>query len=99
MPSDHTIVISGRYTARDDPSAASRKVLVEAARLTLAHGFRYFRISGSPVTSTRHALPSILPGANVVIEVYREGEVNPERPDVWDAEDVGTGLPSNREGS
>ncbi len=94
MAAGHTIVIAGRYTAGDDAAVASRKVFVEAARLTLAHGFRYFRIAG---WQGSQAMPSIQPGARVTIEVYRAGEADPRQPGVWDAMRVGNGdIPGAR---
>jgi hypothetical protein len=91
MTSDHTLVISGRYTANDEPALASRKVVVEAARLTLNHGFRYFKFAGSA-----QAAPSVRPGTDVTIQVYREGDVDPRAPGIWDALDVGTGEAMNK---
>lgn len=91
MPDAHAIVVSGRSTANDDAALASRKIMVAAARVTLNHGFRFFRIAGSP----RGAAPLIQPGADVTIEVFRDGEIDPRAPGVWDALTIGSGEVPN----
>jgi hypothetical protein len=85
-------VISGKGTAQDNPKEAARKVLIEAAAITLDHGYRYFEIVGaqgmSPNSSTA---PSIRPGADVTIKVFGAGEADPRMPGIWDAQAVGAG--------
>jgi hypothetical protein len=80
MYSGHTAVISGRGTAGYGEDDAIRKTLARAAAMTLDHGFRYFQIT-SPIK----------PGINVAIDVYREGEINPKKPGLWDAERIAQG--------
>lgn len=80
MYSERTAVISGRGTAGDSENDAIRKTLTKAAAMTLDHGFRYFQI----------ATP-IKPGINVAINVYRDGEINPKKPGIWDAERIAQG--------
>jgi hypothetical protein len=87
----HTIVISGRSTVGSDLNSATRKTLIVAARMTLDHGFRYFKIVGSQNAPSRSDVPLIRPGADVTIEVFREGEIDPRRPGVWDAQNIGAG--------
>lgn len=76
----HTAVISGRGTAGYGEDDAIRKTLARAAAMTLDHGFRYFQIT-SPIK----------PGINVAIDVYRDGEINPKKPGIWDAERIAQG--------
>jgi len=80
MYSERTAVISGRGTAGDSEDDAIRKALTKAAAMTLDHGFRYFQIT-----------TPIRPGINVAIDVYREGEINPKKPGLWDAERIAQG--------
>ena len=64
-------VISGKGTSQDNPKDAARKVLIEAAAITLDHGYRYFEIVGAPSMSLdSSALPTIRPGADVTIKVF-----------------------------
>lgn len=96
MPHERTIVISGRSTVGESRNDVTTKMLIFAARLTLDHGFRYFRVVGSPNASTRQRTLSIFPGADVTIEVYRDGEISQRSPGIWDAENIGAGdLPGN----
>jgi hypothetical protein len=86
LRNDHTAVISGKRTVGNSSREAARIILIQAARLTLDHGFRYFTIVCSPVAnSIRSGTPSIQPGADVTIRVYRQGEIDPLSPNVWDA--------------
>ncbi len=86
----HTAVISGRATAGSDPRAAFDAVLVQAAKMTVDHGFRYFGVAGSEGGNA----PAFRPGADVTIKVFREGEVDPARPGIWDAQQILTaGVP------
>ncbi|MDE1938178.1 MAG: hypothetical protein KGI68_04085 [Alphaproteobacteria bacterium] len=95
MRNDHVIVISGKETVGDSDRSATQKILTIAARTTLGHGFRYFRIIGTPYASSRGGALSIAPGTTVTIEVYREGEIDPQNPGVWDAVNIGVGsIPS-----
>lgn len=98
MQNDHTVVISGRNTAGYNAGDAAQKTLIEAARLTLDHGFRYFRIVGSS-NMYSGGPPSIRPGADVTIKVYATGEINPHSPGVWDAENIGAGSQSDETSS
>jgi hypothetical protein len=86
------VVISGKGTAQDNPRGAARKVLIEAAAITLDHGYRYFEIVGAEGMSTNSsALPTIRPSADVTIKLFGAGEVNPRPPLVWDAQAIGAG--------
>jgi hypothetical protein len=91
MFNDRTVVISGKRTVGDSTGEATQKILIQAARLTLDHGFRYFRIAGSQNVPGRGDALSIRPGADVTIEVYREGEIDRRSPGVWDAQNIGAG--------
>jgi hypothetical protein len=85
-------VISGKGTAQDNARDAARKVLIEAAAITLDHGYRYFELVGAPaMSSNSSALPTIRPGADVTIKVFGAGEVDPRPPVVWDAQAIGAG--------
>jgi hypothetical protein len=90
MLNDRLAVIAGRDTVGDNINDATRKTLVKAAAMTLDHGFRYFQIVGAP-ESVRGDVSSIRPGADVTIKLYRQSEINPQQPGVWDAESIGAG--------
>lgn len=88
MRDGNLLVVSGRSTADDSQAVASQKMLRLAARLTLDHGFRYFAIENAGV---RDGLPTLAPGANITIRVYRPGEIDPRRAGIWDATQVVAG--------
>lgn len=91
MRDERTAVISGRETAGYLQEAAVSKDLVLAAKMTVDHGFRYFRIAGS---SQQSAEGSIRPGMDVVITVFHEDEAIAQTAGVWDAEEIlTTGVP------
>jgi hypothetical protein len=69
-----TAVVSGRGTAHDSLDGATRKVLVEAAAITLDHGYRYFEVT-----------EPIHPGVDVTIQVYGAREIDPRAAGVYDA--------------
>lgn len=77
---DDTTTISGHSTAERSPAEARSIVLVEAASITLDHGYRLFRIE-----------TPIRPGAPVTIRLYREGEAGAGAPDVYDADAIAAG--------
>jgi len=85
MLNGRTAVISGRQTIDDSMNDASRKVMIEAAAITLDHGYRYFELA-DPVR----------PGADVTIRVLGTGEVGAHTAGVWDADAIAAGeLPPN----
>jgi len=94
MLNDRLAVIAGRDSVGDNVNNATRKTLVKAATMTLDHGFRYFQIVGGP-ESVRGDVSFIRPGADVTIKLYRQSEINPQRPDVWDAESIAAGKLRN----
>src|SRR5215469_7442400 len=75
-----SVVISGRGTVHDGLDDATRKVLVEAAAITLDHGYRYFEVT-----------EPIRPGANVAIRLYGAREINPRAVGVYDASSIAAG--------
>ncbi|MGA7710800.1 MAG: hypothetical protein WCA81_02785 [Rhizomicrobium sp.] len=92
MRGDHTVVISGHKIVGSNADAVSTNALVAAARLTLDHGCRYFKILGPNNTYLRRNAPlSLRPGADVTLAIYRESEINPQSPDVWDAQSIAAG--------
>ena len=94
MLDDRLAVIAGRDTVGDNINNATRKTLVKAAAMTLDHGFRYFQIVGAS-ESARGDVSFIRPGADVTIKLYRQSEINPQRPGVWDAVSIATGKLRN----
>jgi hypothetical protein len=94
MLNDRLAVIAGRDSVGDNVNNATRKTLVKAATMTLDHGFRYFQIVGGP-ESVRGDVSFIRPGADVTIKLYRQSEINPQRPGRWDAEDIAAGKLRN----
>jgi hypothetical protein len=86
-------VISGKGTAKDSARDAARKVLIEAAAITLDHGYRYFEIVGTEAMgSNSSGLPAIRPGADVTIKLFGAGDVDPRPPVVWDAQAIAAGA-------
>ena len=77
---DGSAVISGHNTVHASASDARETVLIEAASITLDHGYRYFQV-----------MTPIRPGADVTIRVYGMGEINPHLPGVYDANDIAAG--------
>jgi len=77
---DGTAVISGHNTLHASVSDARETVLIEAASITLDHGYRYFQL-----------VSPIRPGADVTIRVYSKGEIDPRAPNVYDANDIAAG--------
>lgn len=80
MRGERAAMISGRATAGYGENDAIRKTLTKAAAMTLDHGFRYFQI-----------MSPIRPGVDVSIKLYRDGEIGPKTPGLWDAERVAQG--------
>jgi hypothetical protein len=101
LKSGRIATISGHETAGLNSADASKKVLLEAARLTVDHGFRYFAIIGPPNPPTKHSGPDIsqarsipalssaasilVPGTDITIKTFRVGEVGRNRAGIWDA--------------
>ncbi len=86
--------ISGRETAGLVPDAARKKVLAEAARLTVDHGYRYFVILPGP--PQRNAAPgtvarpgpadtTIRPGMDVSFRALRKDQIGRGTAGVFDA--------------
>jgi hypothetical protein len=82
-------VISGKGTAGYNAADAERKILIEAAAITVDHGYRYFEIVAGDVRSNSALL--IRPGADVTIKLFGAGEVDPHAAGVWDALAIGAG--------
>jgi len=92
MRSDRVVVISGKSTIGISAQDATQKMFIKAARLTLDHGCRYFTIVDSlNAYPNRTGAPPIRPGANLAIRVYRQGEIDPRTPGVWDAQSIAAG--------
>ena len=78
-----TAVISGRNTVHASANETMRTVLVEAAAITVDHGYRYFKL-----------MAPVRPGADVPIRVFGAGEA-PDAPNVYDADAIAAGrLPA-----
>ena len=91
LRADGTTVVAGSKTAGMSGPDAMRAVLAVGARLTVDHGARYFRIVGTE--SFYGTSSSVRPGANVAIRVYQPGEIQPDAPGVWDAQQILTSGP------
>jgi len=76
----NTTVISGRNTAHASAADARRTVLVEAAAITVDHGYRYFEV-----------MTPVRPGADVTIRVYGQREIDAGAPNVYDANAIASG--------
>lgn len=77
---DQTTVISGHNTVHASAADARETVLIEAASITVDHGYRLFQL-----------MTPIRPGADVTIRVYGKGEVDPHAPNVYDADAIAAG--------
>ena len=75
-------VVAGKETAGLDDKAAAQKVLVEAARLTIDHGYRYFTLLPGAKTSATASRDVIHAGQTVQFQILRRAR--PGR-GVWDA--------------
>jgi hypothetical protein len=77
---DGTTTISGNNTVRMTASDTRRVVLIEAAAITVDHGYRLFEIT-----------TPIRPGADVAIRLYGKGEADPHASGVYDADAIAAG--------
>ena len=92
MRNDRTVVLSGHKVVGSNANAVSANALVAAARLTLDHGCRYFKVLGAGNKYLRRGAPlSLQAGADVTISLYREGEIDPQSAEVWDAQNIAAG--------
>ena len=77
---DQTAVISGHNTVHASMADARETVLIEAASITVDHGYRFFKL-----------LTPVRPGADVTIRVYGQREIDPHVPGVYDADAIAAG--------
>jgi hypothetical protein len=77
---DRVAVISGHNTAHATTAGAVQTVLIEAAAITVDHGYRFFRL-----------MTPVRPGANVTVRVYGNGEIDPHATDAYDAYAIAAG--------
>jgi hypothetical protein len=77
---DDTATISGHNTGNMTPSDARRVVLIEAAAITVDHGYRLFQVT-MPIT----------PGVPVTVHLYGKGEIDPNVSGVYDANAIAAG--------
>lgn len=59
---------------------ARETVLIEAASITVDHGYRFFKL-----------MTPVRPGADVTIRVYGQREIDPHVPGVYDANAIAAG--------
>lgn len=95
---DQTAVIPGSQTADQNADQATRTVLLDAARLTVDHGFQYFQIV-RPQSAVLYGAPRsspIAPGVDVTIKVYQKEDVPFAAQGLWDANKLlEQGVPDN----
>ena len=98
LGADQVVTISGRESAGLASDAAQKKMLTEAARQTVDHGFRYFAILPGPVP--RNAAPGaalapavISPGMDVRFRVLRSDQVRRGMAGLYDAYRLLNGRP------
>jgi hypothetical protein len=90
--------IAGRETAGLGDNDARRKVLAEAARLTVDHGYRYFvilpvaRLPGAKID----AVPTIHAGQAQRFQIVRRASASRSGDQVWDAYRLLTRQPKSR---
>lgn len=82
LAADHTVVVRGRLTAGLSPTDATKTVLVDAARLTVDHGFQYFRIVRASYGG------AIRPGEDVTVKIFLKDDVRAGAPGLWDAQAI-----------
>ena len=77
-------VIAGKETAGLDEKAATQKVLVEAARQTVDHGYRYFTLLPGPPAKAGAPAPAmgLHAGQSVRFQILRHPRAGRG---VWDA--------------
>jgi hypothetical protein len=86
-----TAVIPGSETVGQTPRAAMQTVLVEAAHITLNHGYQNFR-----VVAGYGGAYAVTPGADVAIQVVNGDDARPGVAGVWDAEQIiDNGVPDS----
>jgi hypothetical protein len=101
---DRTAIVPGRETTDLNPAEARRAALIEAARITVDHGYQYFvvlrRAVWTPSGSVRAGNDSaIRPGDDVTIKVFHNGEISPGTRDVFDAQRLLTNGVSQAQGA
>jgi hypothetical protein len=79
LRSDGTVAMGEHKTAGMSAMDAARIAILDAAKLTVDHGGRYFRILRSGRTS------AIRPGADVLVQVMDDGDPRAGGPGVFDA--------------
>jgi hypothetical protein len=88
LGADQTAVIPGSATADQNARDARRTVLIDAARITVDHGFQFFQIMPSQ-TAGLYSGPAystaIRPGADVTIKVYQQTDIPMGVQGLWDA--------------
>lgn len=77
---DDTTMISGHNTVHMSASEARRTVLIEAAAITVDHGYRFFEMT-SPIR----------PGINVGVHLYGNGDIDAHAAGVYDADQIAAG--------
>lgn len=77
---DDTVLISGHNTVHATARDAVHTVLVEAAAITLDHGYRYFRL-----------MTPVRPGADITVRLYGAGDIDSAPANLYDADDVAAG--------
>lgn len=85
---DQTAIISGHNTIHTSMADARQTVLIEAAAITVDHGYRLFKV-----------ITAIRPGSDVTIHVYGAGEIDPAAPNVYDAHAIAAGQMTTSGGS
>ena len=76
-------IVPSKETAGLNPDQAADVVLKEAARITLAHGYRYFAILPDGGVSRQSAAFTVTPGASVRFQLLKSNHGRAGH--VWDA--------------
>lgn len=95
MLDDRTAIISGRAGGLRTSADVLQASLVEAAHETKARGFALFEIQSATdqtrtqlVASQVSATTVVKPGVDLVVRMYRAGEIAAGAPGVYEAEKV-----------
>lgn len=95
MLDDRTAVISGRGGGTKSGAEVMQAALVEAAQQTKARGFDLFQVQSATdqtrtqlVASQVSATTVVKPGLDIVVRMYRAGELAPDAPGAYSADKV-----------
>lgn len=100
MLDDRTAIISGRGGGPRTSAEVYQASLIEAATQTQARGFELFQIQSSADKTRTQVIASEYnvqavekPGLDLVVRMYRAGEISPDAPNVFTASKILAAAP------